>query len=97
MESLVKKRGGMAVLTAALLLGGCATLPQKSALPARAAVESIASVNSFAAPDAAWPSDHWWEDFGDAQLSGLIAEGLVGATDLRVAEARFARAQALVG
>lgn len=30
MESLVKKRGGMAVLTAALLLGGCATLPQKA-------------------------------------------------------------------
>ncbi|WP_331251151.1 TolC family protein [Rhizorhabdus dicambivorans] len=34
--------------------------------------------------------------FGDPQLDRLIAEGLASATDLRVAEARFAKADALV-
>ncbi|WP_293844606.1 TolC family protein [Sphingopyxis sp.] len=87
----------MAVLTAALLLGGCATLPQKSALPARAAVESIASVNSFAAPDCLAVRSLVGVILATLSFPGLIAEGLVGATDLRVAEARFARAQALVG
>ena len=49
------------------------------------------------APEVSWPSDRWWHDFGDPQLSALIEEGLAGATDLRVAQARFARAEALVG
>lgn len=43
-----------------------------------------------------WPSDGWWKAFGDSQLDALIAEGLAGATDLRVVQARFGRSLALV-
>jgi NodT family efflux transporter outer membrane factor (OMF) lipoprotein len=79
-----------------LLLGGCATLPAKGDLRPIATPDSLASQQSFAAAPIAWPSDHWWEGFGDLQLSALIEEGLNGATDLRVAQARFARADAFV-
>jgi NodT family efflux transporter outer membrane factor (OMF) lipoprotein len=78
------------------LLGGCATPPPKSALRPIAQPESFATSQSFAAPSANWPSDAWWTAFGDPQLDALIKEGLAGATDLRIAEARFARARSLV-
>ena len=91
----------LAVATAtaimATLQGGCATLPQKSPLDRPSEPEHLASAVSLAAPATPWPSDRWWNDFGDPQLNGLIEEGLVSATDLRVAQARFARAEALVG
>jgi len=81
---------------AALLLSGCAALPAKSDLRPIAQPGQFASSTSLAAPNAAWPSDRWWTDFGDPQLDALIEEGLVGATDLRVAQARFSRSEALV-
>jgi NodT family efflux transporter outer membrane factor (OMF) lipoprotein len=89
-------RGGIASLAVALLLSGCAIPPPRGNLKPIATPDDFATTRSFAAPQASWPSDGWWKDFGDPQLDALIAEGLVGATDLRVAEARFARAQALV-
>lgn len=36
----------------------------------------------------------WWDSFGDAQLSALVARALAGAPDLREAEARLAEARA---
>ena len=89
--------GNLAAAAAVILLSSCATLPPKGERPPPAAPENFASAASRAAPQAAWPSDRWWDGFGDAQLDTLITEGLAGATDLRVAEARFARAQALIG
>jgi len=81
----------------ALLLSGCASLPEKSALPSLAQPESLATAQSFTAPVAAdWPSDGWWTQFGDPQLTRLIEEGLAGASELRVAEARLARATATI-
>jgi NodT family efflux transporter outer membrane factor (OMF) lipoprotein len=78
-----------AIAAASLALCGCAALPDGRTLQNVAPPEKLAATN--------WPSDHWWSDFGDAQLSQLIEEGLAGATDIRVAEARFARANALAG
>lgn len=89
--------GGVASLTVAvLLLGGCATPPPKSALQPIAQPSNFATSQSFAVARTEWPSDGWWSAFGDPQLDALIEEGLAGATDLRIAEARFARARALV-
>ena len=82
-------------LTAALLLSSCATPPQNTEV-APAGTENFASAISLSAPETNWPSDRWWEGLGDTQLDSLIAEGLKGATDLRVASARYARAEALV-
>lgn len=78
------------------LLVGCAALPKQSMAPAMRPASTFASATSLAAPEASWPSDRWWEGFGDPQLTALIEEGLSTATDLRVAQARFERADALV-
>lgn len=91
------KSGGIASLIAvALLLGGCAIPPPRSELQPIAEPAGFATSRSFAALKTEWPSDGWWTAFGDPQLDALIGEGLARATDLRVAEARFARARALV-
>jgi len=65
--------------------------------PAPKAPESLASAQSLTAPVGQWPADDWWQGYGDAQLAALISEGLVGATDLRAAQARFALAAAAAG
>lgn len=91
------KWSGAAATAASALLGGCAVLPPKGDLKPIARPDSFASNQSFKAPEAAWPSDQWWNGFGDPQLDTLIKEGLAGAIDLRVAQARFERANALAG
>lgn len=82
---------------AGLLLSGCATLPEPRDIAPPAPTDDFAAARSFAAPQANWPSDHWWKELGDAQLDGLIEEGLRGASDLRVATARYDKARAAVG
>lgn len=91
-----RKSVGIAALTLAILLGGCAIPPPRGDLRPLARPAEFAASESLAAPQSDWPSDRWWTAFGDPQLDALIREGLAGATDLRVAEARFARARALV-
>lgn len=86
-----------ALVVASLAMGGCAALPEQRPLRDITPPETLAAAQSLAAPVSDWPSDRWWSQFGDAQLTGLIDEGLAGATDLRIAEARFARANALAG
>lgn len=87
----------LALLGGLFLLGGCAIAPPKSELPNFAEVQDFANEQSLAAPGADWPSDRWWREYGDPQLIVLIEEGLEGATDLRIAEARFQRAVAITG
>jgi len=70
------------------------TAPAKPAPPA--APPYLAATQSLVAPVVAWPADTWWSDYGDPQLAQLIREGLAGATDLRVAQARYAAADAAV-
>ncbi|MEC5343553.1 efflux transporter outer membrane subunit [Brenneria populi] len=84
-------------MAASLLLAGCAFWPESANLSSIKSADSLAHSTTFSAPAAAWPTDRWWESFGDAQLNRLINEGLAGATDLRVARARFTRAEALAG
>lgn len=79
-------------LAAAPALGAAPSPPPPG--PAPKAPQSYASVQSLAAPVGTWPADDWWLGYGDPQLAALIHEGLAGATDLRVAEARYAEAAA---
>jgi NodT family efflux transporter outer membrane factor (OMF) lipoprotein len=76
---------------------GCATLPAPRAQTSPAVAESYATRQSFAAPERTWPSDQWWLDYRDPQLTALIQEGLARAPDMRVAAQRFARAEAVAG
>ncbi|HEY8608367.1 MAG TPA: efflux transporter outer membrane subunit [Noviherbaspirillum sp.] len=82
------------VLLGALVLAGCAQVPQLGALPEPKTVEAYQSSKTISASDAAWPADQWWNDFRDDQLSGLINEALQNAPSLAVAQARLSQALA---
>ncbi|HEV7287631.1 efflux transporter outer membrane subunit [Sphingomonas sp.] len=89
---------GLTAAAVSLLLAGCALPPRKADLAAISTPGNFAASRSLgSATTEAWPSDGWWKTYGDPQLDQLIAEGLSGATDLRVAEARFAKAAAIAG
>jgi NodT family efflux transporter outer membrane factor (OMF) lipoprotein len=77
------------------LLAGCASVPALEPQPAMTAAESLATEQSFADARGAWPAEGWWRSFGDAQLDGLIAEGLADSPDIRIAAARVRAADAL--
>jgi len=88
-------RGIKALLVStALALSACAGVPEGAKGPSPRPIESFAATQSFAAPAGDWPSDRWWEAYGDAQLSGLIDEALKGSPTLAEAEARLQSADA---
>ena len=78
------------------LIGGCAQIPVLGELPALKPVEQLESTKSLSAPVGNWPSDHWWEDYGDRQLNRLIEEALQDSPDLARAQARLHAASAVV-
>jgi NodT family efflux transporter outer membrane factor (OMF) lipoprotein len=93
------KHGFRALLTlgaaaAALAVAACATPPGRESRPALADPATYQDQQSFAAPSVDWPSDRWWNAYGDAQLSGLIDEALKSSPSLAQAEARMASAHA---
>ena len=81
-------------LLSALLLAGCASVPQLGEAPKPAPVERYAASESFKAPAAQWPADSWWTSYGDPQLDGLMQEALAGSPDLAQAAARVRAADA---
>ena len=78
------------------LASGCAQIPRLDPPPSIRKVDELGSSSSFAVPAAAWPSDHWWEVYGDPQLNALIDEALKNAPDLDLAQARLKAAAAQV-
>jgi len=95
MKSLV--RLGLICLTA--MLAACADMsgiaPHATQLDANT-LDGGAAIGRAAA-DGQWPSARWWQDYGDPQLDALVASAIAGSPDLRIAEARVRRAQALAG
>jgi len=84
---------------ASLLLGvvavaACAPLPSLGPVADAKAPDALQSRQTFKAPEAAWPTDRWWEKYNDAQLNQLIEEGLADAPDLKAAQARLRRSEA---
>jgi len=78
-------------------LTGCADM---SGIASHAQMRDAASLGLPATPppgtlqvDAAVPAD-WWRGFGDAQLNALIDRALAQSPNLKLAEARVARANA---
>ena len=74
------------------LLAACA--PDLGPLPQPQSEASLASQKTFAAPVSEWPAQDWWTAYQDPQLNALIAEGLSGSPDIRIAEARVKEADA---
>jgi NodT family efflux transporter outer membrane factor (OMF) lipoprotein len=91
----------MATPLALCLLAGCAAVPDLGPKPTPRGPDSIAAEQSLSheglpqpAPEA-WPVDGWWQAYGDAQLNGLIEEGLRNSPDVAIAVARYRRAGGL--
>jgi NodT family efflux transporter outer membrane factor (OMF) lipoprotein len=95
---LEHRRHGLAalLLTGALGLAACAQVPPLGPKPTPTAITNLAAGQSLAAPESAWPSDRWWDAYGDPQLSALIDEALRGSPTLAQAEARLTQADAQV-
>ena len=81
-------------LFAAALLAGCAA-PGDLGRLAHPAASLAADRSLAAAPGGEWPAATWWQDYGDPQLSALIAEGLRDSPDVSIAAARLRRASGL--
>jgi NodT family efflux transporter outer membrane factor (OMF) lipoprotein len=95
-RAAVRRRVSAVLATSvAAVLAACAQLPPRDAELQGKPVDRYATAQSFAAPASAWPDDAWWKAYGDSQLDTLIAEALVGAPSIAVADARLRRAQAL--
>ncbi|MBL8551780.1 MAG: efflux transporter outer membrane subunit [Hyphomonadaceae bacterium] len=89
-----KRAASLLTVSCAALMAGCMTPPNLGARPELAKGESYAVARSFLAPESAWPSDRWWEAYGDTQLNTLIEEALRDSPTLAAAAARVRRAEA---
>lgn len=76
----------------ALLLSGCAAVPNLGPRPEVRTVDSIAARQSLTASDDVWPAEGWWKIYGDPQLDQLMEEGLRASPDVAAAAARFRQA-----
>jgi len=78
---------------AALMVSACAA-PDLGAKPV---AKVVGAQQLLTGPVADWPTESWWTQYGDAQLSTLIETGLKDAPTIAAAQARLRRADALVG
>ena len=88
---MTNDKSRLAALGAALLLAGCASM---SGIGPQAKLREPASLHLETDAQAPVPVQ-WWRGFGDEQLNRLVDEALAGNPNLRVAQARLARAQAV--
>jgi len=85
-------------LGAMLLVVACAEHPGLKPQASVADADRLAVSQSLVGAGieaGAWPAQNWWTRFGDSQLDQLMAEGLAGSPNLRVALARARQASAL--
>ncbi|WP_240309490.1 MULTISPECIES: efflux transporter outer membrane subunit [Sphingomonas] len=78
-----------------LALAGCAAVPHLPPAPSLADHPATTTATSLAGGTASFPTDQWWQGFGDPQLTELITEGLQGAPDVKLAAARVRAAEAM--
>jgi NodT family efflux transporter outer membrane factor (OMF) lipoprotein len=78
------------VLATALALAGCANM---SGIESRATMQDAQSLGLTVKKAAFTPDAQWWREFGDEQLNQLVAQALQGNPNLKLAQARLARAQ----
>ena len=87
-------RGAKFGVFGVLFLSACAALPPAPVARIAKSPAAYAATTAFEAPEAAWPSDNWWEGYGDRQLDGLMSEALAQSPDLAQAQARVLKARA---
>jgi len=82
------------LLAMACGLGGCAQFPSLAQMARPKPASEYRTETSLSAPVTAWPSEQWWQTYGDPQLDALIDEALRDAPDMAAASARLRRAEA---
>jgi len=85
------------MLSGALLLASCASVPSLGPAPRLAEPHAFASERSFAGTVADWPAASWWTSYGDSQLDRLMAEAVERSPTMAEAQARIDRAAANAG
>jgi NodT family efflux transporter outer membrane factor (OMF) lipoprotein len=81
------------VVLVALHLTACVTAPVPASTVKTPAELAKAEGNLTFAP----VSQAWWEDFGDAELNGLVEQAVAANRDLKIAIARVNESRALAG
>ena len=84
------------VVAAGLMAGGLAGCADMSGIAPQASLRGAASLGlgTAAEPASAPVEAQWWRGFGDETLNGLVEQALRDSPNLRLAQARLARAQA---
>jgi len=85
------KTARMSALAAAVLLAGCADM---KGIESHSTMRTNESVGLAQSAPAFVPAPEWWREFGDEKLDALIAQALQGNPNLKLAQARLAKAQA---
>jgi len=87
-------------LALAASLAGCAVGPdyERPALPDGVSAAAFKESGNWkaAAPGSVDPGEPWWTAFGDPRLDTLVQQADLANQDIRVAEAHYRQAQALV-
>lgn len=82
------------VLVLALTLGACAQLPQQGNRDKMTPPDQLHSSATLTGNTSPWPTDRWWQVYGDSQLNSLIEEALKNSPDMAMAAARLRQAAA---
>lgn len=82
------------LIASVVALSACAPLPKLTAQPPIKSASAWSATQHFQNQTANWPTDAWWQAYGDAQLNTLMNEALAGAPSLAIAQARLNRASA---
>jgi NodT family efflux transporter outer membrane factor (OMF) lipoprotein len=95
-------RRGLAAAFVSLALAACKAAGPDYHVPAQSAATLPAATGAFQSaqgpgvdPTVPLP-DHWWRLYDDPRLDGLVEQALAANTDLRVAQANLARADAVL-
>lgn len=78
-----------------LMLSGCASSAGVAPAAAQVAAPTSVGLDAANAPVPALNAD-WWKSFGDSTLNDVVERALAGNPSLKVAQARYERAQAAV-
>ena len=97
LEGHPRTRQGWLILGLPILLAACAQVPEWSGKASLTQSVPDALQAARNAPPMDWPTQQWWQRYGDAQLDQLIAEALQTAPDMAAAAARVQQAKAMLG
>jgi NodT family efflux transporter outer membrane factor (OMF) lipoprotein len=78
-----------AILVLLAVLSGCAAVPDLGPQPEPAQPDAFGSARSLSGTSGNWPTDRWWQAFGDPQLDALVDEALRDSPTVAQAAARI--------